>query len=713
MSQIIIGSKRFHDNSKLYGLDGLLFSGSISQQMSLVGNELSAGTLDFGANSLKFQKPFAFLIDKNDKTLMDKNGKYLLARNQADAGMSFAYGTAARLYNGNGSPLLGRFYTENISHKYPTSEVDYACIDAIGILMRMPYHNGGIYTGQTAGTVIAEIFSGSGLTYSVASNVASVALYGRLKRAERRQNLGEILLATGATCTWDANGNIAIKFLDTSSAAGANNVYLDGNGISKRQVYTQVAVTEHGFYELSSVATETLFDNTAQVSSASNEIVVFDEPCFGLATTGTLTISASNANYAIVSGIGTLTGKPYTHTRKVITKSTGASASPAVKTIEDVELVTLVNSDYVAQRLAKYYGVEKRTKLSKVLDTSTYLGAQMSYTDRFGDAHSGYVDSIKYNLNPGKIRAEIEFAEGWTPGPFGSNITKYQILTASGTWTKPSNLVGGLVVLLVGGGQGGTGGSGGSPGESGGNGGSGGAVGSGGSGGKIYQTTIASPASSYTYVIGAGGAGGAGGASGAAGSAGAAGGNTTFGTLSSASGTSSASGVQNIFTKDIYGISGIAGLYAGAAGGAKGSAGSGLLSYTGGAAGTSASETRGGGAYGQGGGGGGAAYGANGGNGANGHTSYPVYEGTSSTKKAEGVGGRGGTGANASTSTNPVTNRGAGGRGGNGGGGGGGGGDGSGSTSFSGPGAGGSGGTGSAGTAGNAGVIVLFYTVSQ
>ena len=699
MAKIVLPSRTFHDSSLLYGTDNLIMDGNVTESVALFGYELADDTFSFEGH-------IAALASSGSVSLFSNND-------------------TALLYDGDGVYLRGKWYVSDAFARYPLTRAAYSCISAIGVLQNMEDHKGGIYTGQTVGTVVAEIFYGSGLTYTITPDVAADKLYGRLAKDNRRNNLALILIATGAALVFDEYGNAIIRYLTTETPSQVPKIYLKGNELQRATPYTHVAVTEHNFIALASDTVQTLFDNTAAVTPAANELVVFSNPCHDLTVTGTLTISESNANYAIVSGTGMLTGKEYTHTTRVLTLATGASGTQKTKTLEDVQLVTLTNSQYVAQRMAKFYGLVQRTKLELPLSAEIKPGKQISFIDKFNNTRTGWIEKLSYNLNPKKMKASATFLEGWTPGPFGSNITTYEILTGSGTWSPSGkNIAGDVTAVLIGGGQGGTGGHGGHGGDAGsgasnGVGGAGGAIGAGGSAGKVLAVTF-TPSGSYNYACGAGGAGGAGGSGGyenigsnvpggegAAGTAGAAGADTTFGTYSSASGA--VASFTNPLTGDDYALQGLSGLYAGA------DAGNSVAGYSAGSTGQTHTRTYNYNTYGAaGGGGGGAAYGQNGYDGSDGDCYYrtgPPYRIISKG----GAGGAGGTAA--ATSSAGQDNYGSGGRGGSGGGGGAGGGgfiayndDG---TYGSGPGRGGQGGAGGAGSPGNDGVIILFYRVSE
>ena len=364
MNYIKYGKYKFHGNSSRWGTDGLFMSGACEQLVALFGNELAADSLTFVVNSEALQQgsetepTYVYLLDVNEKPIKTSDGKFLVARPWYPDYREFTAGAVLDLYNNPGGTIIGRFYVEEVK-QISRKTVQFRCTDGIGMLSKMTDHKGGLYLQAlttTAGTVINEIFAGSGLSYTVTSEVANLQLIGHLPRANRRENLARILTATGASCT-EKNGRLVIEnlYYGGSQTTPSSRVYLSGGSVSYLSPATRVEVVEHNFYALDTDEAETLFDNADDAATAYNQLVIFDEPCRDLTVSGSLTINESNVNYAIVSGIGTLTGKPYTHTRRVMAHDTGVNAAEYVVRIEDNELVSSYNSQNLLRRMANYY----------------------------------------------------------------------------------------------------------------------------------------------------------------------------------------------------------------------------------------------------------------------------------------------------------------------------------------------------------------------
>jgi hypothetical protein len=610
------------------------------------------------------------------------------------------------------SALVGKYYLHEL-HQTAPSEYQFFFCSAIRLLDQTR-HKGGLYTGQTATSVISEIME-SIVSYSVDPAVANIQVYGYLPYASRRSNLQKLLMAVGAGVKNTSTGALYITEL-TDTTAGVfddDRVFIGGVVIDKNPA-TCVQVTEHNFLESDEVVK--LFDDT----TLTTETVIFNEPYHDLSITGG-TIIASGVNYCTFSASGAvvLTGKRYTHVTRVITEGTAPTGSEddVVRSVSYNTLLTPNNAVAVAEKLYGYLSVAQSIKQEVIFGTerpADVVSVVHPYTKSLVDA---CLKSMNIQFGKTEIRAMCEFLVGYVPPGVTAGFQHYALLTGSGTWTVPAGVTR-IRVILVGGGDGGHGGSNGANTVTGTtlplNGGAGGAGGESGQGALILEINLTvTPGSTYSYSRGAGGAGGT------TGNAGSAGGATTFGSLSSAAGRRYPNGYSEpksglTFAED--GDDGVPG------GPGKGYTQAAVtvtyngVTYNPGSDGTSISFDQSGKYVNAiGGGGGGAAVGNNGANGTNGWKEYANRTGIFGSYNGywarHGAGGRG---ANAIAGSNALSYGG----GGNGGHGGGGGGYTVGDTSvYDIPGnyadAGGyftiEGGNGSAGGNGGNGAIVIYY----
>lgn len=617
---------------------------------------------------------------------------------------------------------MGIFYVQKIS-RTSINTYHFACTSTVGLLDET-YHDGGIYTGETVREVCTDICSP--LTCYVKSNIANIKLYGWLPIATRRENLAQVLFAIGATLKVDYNGAIRIEGLwdGQSSEITASEMYAGGS-VEYATPVTEVIVTEHAYSQSTTEVTE-LFNGT----TSAGDKITFDDPCYDLEATG-FAITESGANYAIVTaGSGVLNGKKYTHvTRQIITPTNTRSRSLVKQSdntvkVENATLVSLVNANAVAERLAEYYSHNERIN-NKIAIKREIPGDVVKIAHPYGGEVTGCIESADVTVS-GRLAAQESVLVGYKPQDIGEQeyYDTVEVLTKDGTWTVPDGVTS-VRIVLIGGGAGGDSGERGENGESTdeatntngtprpGKGGKGGKGGTAGKGGKIYTIELkVTPNDQFNAKIGVKGVGGE--YSSDTVNAGTAGTDTSFAGYTSQDGASSSEGFSEPTMGITYGVWGTDGI-TGADGGdggvpstdekVSGSPGGDVLTYLGGKGGTGVRGTKRDGTVvgGSGGGGGGAAYGINGSDGGN------AIMNSGGLRTIHGyTGGNGGT----PDAIIAPTIYGAGGHGGHGGGGGGGVGAVTLNATYSSE-SGGAGGAGTSGTDGAPGCVLIYYRLPK
>lgn len=422
---------------------------------------------------------------------------------------------------------------------------------AIGRLIEQP-HAGGIYTGQTAEEVIADICGP--VPFEIKNVLKKIKLYGWLPYANppkrsARDNLVQVLFAIGAAIRTDLDGVLRIEGLwdGISGTVGRDKMYTGAN-TEYDGIITQVIVTEHQYVPWTEE--KQLFEGTAQAG----DVITFDEPMHDLVAQG-FAILASGANWARVSaGSGTLTGKAYLHNTRQVNRDVQEASTPNVKTVEDATLVSLANSAAVAQRLADYYRCRERVDAAVVYQGESPGDRLATYHpfDKVGVA--ACLESADITLS-NTLKVQEKLLVGFVPPQTGDieYYDKWEIFTSDGEFLVPFGTTS-VRAILVGGGDGGSsgeygehakkpiarpdkiptgyftgvlgkGGKGGNPGK----------------GGKVLFVDVdVTPGTIIRYKIGKGGKGGIKNASGSI--AGDLGGNTIFGGYSSKDGVSSPEG---------------------------------------------------------------------------------------------------------------------------------------------------------------------------
>ena len=471
----------------------------------------------------------------------------------------------------NGERQLGIFYVRDVK-RTAADLYKVSATSAVGILSD-GNHYGGIYTGQTAESIIGSI-CGS-VKYDIQNKLRPIKLYGWLPIATPRDNLAQVLFAMGATLRTDLNGVLRIEELwdGLSGDIGTDRMY-QGASVEYASKVTQVSLTEHQY--VASGDLEELFSGTTQ----SGDIITFDEPVYGLTASG-FTIQSQGANFAKLSaGNGTLKGRKYKHNTREIIKTVSSASEPNIKAVKDATLVSLVNSQAVSNNLVNYLKWNRTIKTSVVYQ-GEIPGDLISTWDPFDktsvDVCIQEADIILSNT----IKANEKMLVGFTPiRQEGSESYEYHVvLTGSGTWTVPEGTTSVRAVLIGAGGAGFDGSPGGDSTETwedeeikttrinltapttsasdssnvsnrgAGTPGNGGAGGAAGTPGKVYEVTFSpSSGSRISYACGVKGT-----------SNGALGGATTFGSYSSNSGSTSSAGYTDIITGITYAKSGDSG----------------------------------------------------------------------------------------------------------------------------------------------------------
>ena len=468
---------------------------------------------------------------------------------------------------------MGIFYLQTVERVGPDS-YHLSGISAVGLLMTRP-HNGGIYTGQTAGDVIRDICGD--IPVKVESVYESRKLYGWLpyvqpSQSSARDNLAEVLFAIGAWLGVDNDGVLRVEKLwdGTASTIGPGLIHAEGCSVQYTDAVSAVEITEHQWVPSSDAVT--LFEGTTEQGA----LIVFDDPAHDLTADG-FSILESGANYAVVSaGSGTLTGQSYTHITRIIRKTVAEDAEENVVAITDAHLVSLTNSVDVANRTADYY----RHRETIQVDINPLSGPPGNVVQIYHPWDKVMVSACiaeRETTISGLLKSGIQALVGFTPPQpdTAEYLDERVILTDAGTWTMPEGAET-LRVVLIGKGSDGTAGN---PG-----------------GDNMLTSSTRYNTSSATFSAGAAGKGGSGGTGGDGGKiniitlkpeAGqtfaydTTGDEVTFGTYSSADGAASEAGYFDSTTLEYFGRKGANGV-SGGDGGAVGASGKSVGDYFGG-----------------------------------------------------------------------------------------------------------------------------------
>ncbi len=485
-----------------------------------------------------------------------------------DLSEGWKYGTWVKFYYND--ELQGKFYVEKVERTGP-QEYKVTAISSVGILANSQ-HYGGVYSGIAFEDLVDEIIGGQ-VPYGVDLMVAKQPVYGWLPIGTRRENLHQLLFAMSASIKKDANGDMFITALSKDTAKNIpDSRIFQGGSISYPQASKAIALSEHAYISRSADTEVTLYSGEIPADSIATPhgdivqggLILFKEPAHDLVITGA-TILESGANYAVLSPSAecVLTGKTYTHTIRQVTRPETLEAGEDNKvTVANATLISVANSEGVADRLAKYYGSAKKVKFD-FLQAEEMTGDAVSFLDPFNEETEGLIASLDMKFS-GILRSTAEIIADYDPPDIGNFYNNVIILTGAQTFAVPAGTEK-VRVVLIGGGSAGFKGEDGKPAEwtegsyarkTNGKGGEGGAGGAGGDGGNILIFTLdVTNVDSIAIACGAGNTQGNGGA----------GGETTITTYrngsavetyTSADGSKSAIGFIEVFSGNAYGYAG-------------------------------------------------------------------------------------------------------------------------------------------------------------
>ncbi len=408
------------------------------------------------------------------------------------------YGTPVWFYVG--SRIAGLYYISSID-RAGRDTFKLSCVSAVG-LMDKQWHAGGVYTGQRFDWLVADIV-GPEYAYTIEPEVAELQVYGWLPYATKRENLHQLLLAYGVNITKSDTGGMLFSLIKATDfyPIPSERIY-EGGSVLYGEPASRVEVVEHAYHYLPTTDTIVLFDT--QGNAAENTKVTFDQPIYAdslaVDDEGSLEILESGVNYAIVSGSGVLTGRPYVHTTKRLTENNNEAATEKVVAVEDATLITMANADNCLARISSYYFHSTTVRNSIVLEDEK-PGRRYVFQNAFFEHTSAYMSSMSM-VTSNIISAECEYVEGYVPIAHGNSFQRRVVLPLKNTeqtWTVPQSVyakdVPQIRAVLIGAGYAGANGHEGEPGElasdnQGGAGGKGGKGGAGGKGGKIFSTVI-------------------------------------------------------------------------------------------------------------------------------------------------------------------------------------------------------------------------------
>lgn len=427
------------------------------------------------------------------------------------------------------------------------------------------YHGAGVDANSHTVQVISDYVADFARDISYAAGIDTLTVYGWIPVCTKRDALHQLMFAKGVSLLKSGNGKLLFTSVSNTIAGTISDDSLYIGGTAEYLDHTNIIeVTEHSYTSTEETAEEetVLYENKLNIENP--YFVEFgNSPAEHTGTKGDMICYVANCNAAFVQGIGAIMGYPYLHEQKINTRKIANYGDGKTVSVSDATLVTLVNSEVIADKLEAYYGSVYLVK-NEILSSDERNGNKYTFSNPFSESVSGFLTKSSQKVSS-IIKNNCEFAVYDAP-EMSTGFNHYVILSGSGTWTVPDEVLQAesprIRAVLIGGGNGGSSGYAGQDGEAFTSGkysteeAKGGEIGTPGDPGKVYDIVINNPASTLTYSCGTGGSGGSVNSSKNSVNAGSSGGNTTLKsgstTYSSNSGNRYDDGYVNMFSGDVF-----------------------------------------------------------------------------------------------------------------------------------------------------------------
>ena len=376
--------------------DGVLLEGSFYNETSLLEDELSIDTMKIRVRSINTSYPLH----------------------------NFIYGSQVTFYKDDA--LYGKYYLVSVERQ-TKNEYILNVQSSIGLLDDT-MHYGGIYSGEYASAIIEDIIGGK-IAYTEHNIFSKIKVYGWLPVATRRENLKQLLFAVGG-CVKKKNGDVYFTTLtvDAPKSIPENRVF-DTGKITYDSPASRIEVVEHQFSKVDSAPSEEVYSGEIIGSSfvtpkgysvSDAALVTWDKPYHSLTFSNcTLLNNEKGVNYAVVSSSGsaTISGKPYIHSKMIVSRNKeNYQGKEKVAKVENATLVTLANSNSVAEKVMAYYNSPCTLSGAIVMDGEKPLD-NITMPNQFEEENTGMIKSIEGTLGKQITKGELELRIGYNPPP--------------------------------------------------------------------------------------------------------------------------------------------------------------------------------------------------------------------------------------------------------------------------------------------------------
>lgn len=373
----------------------------------------------------------------NGFTIIDPGGLYSV----------FEYRAPLMLYEviDGVNTFIGRYYLDtwkNLSDNI----LELVCMDELGLLDTLTYR-GGMYTSATpVSTIVADIFSGITLEYTLDPDLGDVELIGWIPIGSYREAIQQVMFAAGgyvlaarqqgiikfgiatsrgivtrglhpgisgysgdpkSAVTTRAGGRLyqqrfrESQWEGVESATPISNAQQTAPAVKLRTQVTKVDVSMHDI--TAGDAERRLFYGSLEVGTYE---IQFSQPMHSLSIIGGSIVS-SGANYALISvdpaATVTLEGKVYNDT---ITNDYYPKTAPPEKeniiTVPEGSLINSSNGLDTAQRIYEYYQ-NRHTHETKLIQPEVYIGKEVVIDSLYGRQIQGFIEKMTLDLTGGMV----------------------------------------------------------------------------------------------------------------------------------------------------------------------------------------------------------------------------------------------------------------------------------------------------------------------
>jgi len=257
--------------------------------------------------------------------------------------------------------FMGRYYLETWKNASDT-ELNFECIDAVGVLDRIPYHGGmWAYQGIKAQYLVDEIMQAAAIPYELDPDLYDVYVIGWIPLCSCREALQQVAFAIGGYVSCSRSN--VVKIYKSPIITGSEPVItvtnaqksLDQN-LELKTLVTGVVITGHNYSEGSE--TVNLFEG---VLAAGVYKISFSEPAHTLSISGAVVLF-SNVNYAQIrveiAGNVVITGLNYIDNQQEFSRrdlSLGSYVIENILSVKEATLINAYNGPAVTERVYNYY----------------------------------------------------------------------------------------------------------------------------------------------------------------------------------------------------------------------------------------------------------------------------------------------------------------------------------------------------------------------